>query len=170
MIPTNLPDFSITGANLRRFSVKNSKAAFGVTSSFKVTRSLDIILFNWVKRSTFSQSASVTIPTGLSSSTTISAPWARLVIKSIASATVSFGFKVTGVSKIRWRDLTQEITSATISSGISCGITAMPPRLATVSAILLPLMAVILATTNGIVVPLLSMAVKSTSIRLASSE
>ena len=46
----------------------------------------------------------------------------------------------------------------------------MPPRLATVSAILLPLIAVIFATTNGIVVPVLSMAVKSTSIRLASSE
>ena len=93
------------------------------------------------------------IPIGRSSSTTIRAPCARFVIKSIASATVSFGFNVTGVSKIRWRDLTQLITSATISSGISCGITAIAPRRATVSAIRLPLIAVIFATTNGIVVP-----------------
>ena len=100
MIPTSFPDLLITGARRLRLSVKNSNASLGVTSSFKLTKSLDIILFNWVKRSTFSQSASVTIPTGTSSSTTIRAPCALLVIKSMASATVSFGFKVTGVSKI----------------------------------------------------------------------
>ena len=69
-----------------------------------------------------------------------------------------------------WRDLTQLITSATISIGISCGITAIPPRRATVSAIRRPLIAVMFATTNGIVVPVLSNAVRSTSIRLDNSE
>ncbi|CAB4616056.1 unannotated protein [freshwater metagenome] len=129
-----------------------------------------MICCNWVKRSTFSQSASVTIPIGASFSTTINAPCARLVIRSIASATVSVGFKVTGVSKIKWRDLTQLITSATISSGISCGITAMPPRRATVSAIRRPEIAVMFATTKGIVVPALFGEVRSTSMRLAISE
>ena len=110
------------------------------------------------------------IPIGFSSSTIINAPWARFVIKSIASATVSSGFRVTGVSKIKCLDFTHLITSATISSGISCGMTAIPPRLATVSAIRRPLIAVMFATTNGIVVPVLSVAAKSTSIRLDNWE
>ncbi|CAB4724830.1 unannotated protein [freshwater metagenome] len=46
----------------------------------------------------------------------------------------------------------------------------MPPLRATVSAMRRPLIAVMLATTKGIVVPVLSIAVKSTSIRLANCE
>ena len=53
---------------------------------------------------------------------------------------------------------------------MSCGITAMPPRRAIVSAIRRPEIAVILATTIGIVVPDPSLEVKSTSIRLETSE
>ena len=54
--------------------------------------------------------------------------------------------------------------------GISCGITLIPPRLAIVSAIRRPDIAVIFATTKGIVVPDPSCDAKSTSIRLESSE
>ena len=62
------------------------------------------------------------------------------------------------------------MTSVTTSIGISCGITLKPPRRETVSAILLPEIAVILATTNGIVAPVLSKVFKSTSIRLLTPE
>ena len=58
----------------------------------------------------------------------------------------------------------------TTSSGISCGITARPPRRAIVSAIRRPEIAVIFATTNGIVVPEPSREVRSTSIRDESSD
>ena len=40
---------------------------------------------------------------------------------------------------------------------MSCGITLSPPRRATVSAIRLPAIAVMLATTSGIVVPVPSL-------------
>ena len=53
---------------------------------------------------------------------------------------------------------------------MSCGITAIPPRRATVSAILRPDIAVIFATTIGIVVPDPSTDERSTSIRLRRSE
>ena len=46
----------------------------------------------------------------------------------------------------------------------------MPPRLAIVSAIRRPEIAVMFATTKGIVVPEPSVEAKSTSIRLESSE
>ena len=51
------------------------------------------------------------MPTGLLFSTTTIAPCARLLIKLIASATVSVGASVIAVSKNGWRDLTHEITS-----------------------------------------------------------
>ena len=98
------------------------------------------------------------------------APCARLYSKPTASATVSLGLSVIGVSKKVWRDLTQEITSLTISRGISCGMTAIPPRRAIVSAMRRPEIAVMFATTIGIVVPDPSVEAKSTSMRLEISE
>ena len=62
------------------------------------------------------------------------------------------------------------MTSVTTSIGISCGITLSPPRLETVSAILLPDIAVMLATTKGIVAPVLSKVFRSTSMRLLTPE
>ena len=101
------------------------------------------------------------------SSTTTSTPWARFVMRSRALAAVSVPFKVAGVSKRMCRVLTQAITSEMISSGMSWGITTSPPRLATVSAMRRPAIAVMLATTIGIVVPVPSSVAKSTSMRLA---
>ena len=49
-------------------------------------------------------------------------------------------------------------------------MTAIPPRLAIVSAMRRPEIAVMFATTKGIVVPEPSVDAKSTSIRLESSE
>ena len=46
---------------------------------------------------------------------------------------------------------------------MSCGITTSPPRRATVSAIRLPAMAVMLATTSGSVAPVPSAVARSTS-------
>ena len=51
---------------------------------------------------------------------------------------------------------------------MSCGITASPPRRATVSAIRRPAIAVMFATTTGIVVPVPSPEARSTSYRLAT--
>ncbi|CAB4870200.1 unannotated protein [freshwater metagenome] len=112
----------------------------------------------------------MTIPTGLPFSTTTTAPCARFVIKVIASETVSCGARVTGVSKIGCLDLTHETTSATTSTGISCGITTIPPRRAIVSAIRRPAIAVIFATTIGMVVPVPSLVVRSTSSLLVNAE
>ena len=53
---------------------------------------------------------------------------------------------------------------------MSCGITASPPRRATVSAIRRPATAVMLATTSGIVVPVPSAVARSTSSRDATAE
>ncbi len=61
--------------------------------------------------------------------------------------------------------MTHATTSATTGNGMSCGITAMPPRRATVSAIRRPDTAVMLATTSGIVVPTPSLVDRSTSWR-----
>ncbi len=55
--------------------------------------------------------------------------------------------------------------SSTASGLMSWGSTAIPPRLATVSAIRRPATADMLATTTGMVVPTPSGVVRSTSIR-----
>ncbi len=121
---------------------------------------------SWVNRSTPVQSASVTTPAGLpSSSTTMIAPWARLGSRLSACPVVAEGPSVSGVSWTRSRDLTHEMTSATTSTGMSWGSTAMPPRLATVSAMRRPATAVMFATTTGMVAPLPSRVVRSTSSR-----
>ena len=135
-----------------------------------VSRSLDITRSRAVKRSTPAQSPSVTTPTGRSPSTTITALWARLVMRFMASPTVSVGAMVMGVSCTTWRRFTQSTTSATTSSGMSWGMTAMPPRRATVSAMRRPATAVMLATTMGMVVPVPSTVVRSTSRREVTSD
>lgn len=66
--------------------------------------------------------------------------------------------------------MTQSTTSATTSIGMSCGMTVMPPRLATVSAIRRPATAVMLATTMGIVVPVPSFVERSTPSREPTEE
>ena len=53
---------------------------------------------------------------------------------------------------------------------MSCGITAIPPRRATVSAIRLPAIAVMLATTSGRVAPVPSAVARSTSYLLATAD
>ena len=53
---------------------------------------------------------------------------------------------------------------------MSCGITAIPPRRATVSAIRRPATAVMFATTIGTVVPVPSAVARSTSKRDATCE
>ena len=112
----------------------------------------------------------MTTPTGRPSSTTMTAPCARLGNRLMASPTVSVGAIVMGVSKTRCRPLTQETASATTSTGMSCGMTARPPRRAKVSAIRRPDTAVMLAAMTGIVVPLPSAVARSTSSREATSD
>ena len=87
-----------------------------------------------------------------------------------ASATVWSGRSWIGVSSTRCRVFTNATTSATTWDGMSCGITTSPPRRATVSAIRLPAMAVMLATTIGIVAPVPSSVARSTSYRLPTDE
>ena len=124
----------------------------------------------WAKRSTSAQSASATTPSGWPSWVTTAARCARLGIRDSASATVWVGASSIGVSNTRCRALTKATTSATTPSGMSCGITVSPPRRATVSAILLPAIAVMLATTRGTVAPVPSWVARSTSYRLATAE
>ena len=112
----------------------------------------------------------MTMPTGRGPATTMPAPWARLPSSASASPAVSLGSRVIGVSCTRWRVLTHATTSATTSTGMSCGSTVMPPRRATVSAMRRPAMAVMLATTSGIVVPVPSTEARSTSRRLVTDE
>ena len=169
-MPVSSPLLFTTGASLRRLSCKKSNACRASESSFSVNKSLLITVCSWVNRSTPAQSSSVTIPRGLLFSTITTAPCARFDRRLTASATVCCGDKVSGVSKNVWRDLTHLITLSTTSNGISCGITARPPRRAIVSAIRRPDTAVIFATTSGIVVPDPSCEVKSTSMRDASSD
>ncbi len=131
-----------------------------------VSGSADITWASWVNRSTLSQSASVTTPTGARpASTTMTAPCARLGSRLSAWPVVSAGPSVSGVSNTRSRLFTQEITSATTSAGMSWGSTVMPPRRATVSAIRRPATAVMLATISGMVVPLPSRVARLTSRR-----
>ena len=127
--------------------------------------SADITWLSWVNLSTPRQSASVATPTGRPSSTTTTAPCARLGSRLSASPAVSVGASVSAVSTTRSRDFTQAITSATTSTGMSCGTIAMPPRRATVSAIRRPDTAVMLAVTMGMVAPLPSVVARSTSSR-----
>ena len=129
-----------------------------------------ITCWTWANRSTSTQSASATTPTGRPSATTTAARWARFGIRPSASATVWSGRSSIGVSKTRCRALTKETTSATTGIGMSCGITVIPPRRATVSAIRLPAMAVMLATTRGRVAPVPSLVARSTSYLLATAE
>ena len=95
----------------------------------------------------------------------MTAPCARLGSRLSAWPVVSAGPSVSGVSWTRSRSLTQAMTSATTSAGMSWGRIAMPPRRATVSAIRRPATAVMLATTTGIVVPLPSLVARLTSSR-----
>ncbi len=105
----------------------------------------------------------MTTPTGYPSSTTITAPCARLGSRLSACPVVASGPSVSGVSWTRSRLFTQDTTSETTSTGMSWGSTARPPRRATVSAIRRPATAVMLATTTGIVVPLPSPVARFTS-------
>ena len=90
---------------------------------------------------------------------------ARLGSKLSASPAVSVGASVSAVSMTRSRDLTQLITSATTSAGMSWGMMARPPRRAMVSAIRRPETAVMFAVTIGMVAPLPSVVARSTSSR-----
>ncbi len=102
-------------------------------------------------------------PTGRPSSTTNAARCDRFGSSAMASPTVWCGCSVIGVSKTRCRCFTHDTTSRTTENGMSCGITVMPPRRATVSAIRRPVTAVMLDTTIGIVVPVPSLVDRSTS-------
>ena len=135
-----------------------------------MTAAVDITCPTWANRSTSTQSASEITPTGRPSTTTTAAWWARFGIRESASATVWCGCSSIGVSKTRCRDFTKRTTSATTGPGMSCGMTTRPPRRATVSAIRLPAIAVMLATTSGTVVPVPSAEDRSTSYRLAIAE
>ena len=115
-------------------------------------------------------SASLTVPSGLPSSTTTTRPCARFGSRDTASPTVVCGVTRTGVSKIGCEPLTLPTTSATTSVGMSCGMIATPPRRATVSAIRRPETAVMLATTNGRVVPTWSVLRRSTSSREVTAD
>ena len=101
---------------------------------------------------------------------TMTAPCARLGSRLSASAVVSPGPSVIGVSCTWSRDFTQATTSATTSTGMSCGSTARPPRRATVSAIRRPDTAVMLAVTSGMVAPLPSCVDRSTSSREVTAD
>ncbi len=129
-----------------------------------------ITCWTCANRSTSMQSDSLTTPTGLPPSTTTAARCERFGIRARASATVWSGRSSIGVSKTWCRDFTNDTTSATTGIGMSCGITASPPRRATVSAIRLPAMAVMLATTSGRVAPVPSEVDRSTSYLLATAE
>jgi hypothetical protein len=107
---------------------------------------------------------------GRFSSMTTAAPCARLWMSATASDTESSAARVTGVSAIRSRLLTNSTVWRTASIGRSWGRTTMPPRRATVSAIRRPATAVMLATTTGMVVPVPSAVDRSTSNREVTSE
>ena len=68
------------------------------------------------------------------------------------------------------RDFTPATVSATAAASTSCGITAIPPRRASVSAIRRPDTAVMLAAMIGMVAPDGSATERSTSNREATSE
>ena len=65
---------------------------------------------------------------------------------------------------------TRSMVAATMSSGMSWGMIAIPPRRAMVSAIRLPEIAVMFETTSGRVVPVPSAVDRSTSKRLVTSD
>ncbi len=158
------------GATLRRARCMASNASRGSTPSGSVNTSSLITSATRENRSVSTQSDSVTIPIGTPSASTTAAPWARLWISDSAAPMVSSGPSRTGVSYTGWRAFTQAITSATTSTGMSCGMITSPPRRATVSAMRRPATAVMLATTIGIVAPDPSGAVRSTENREATAE
>jgi hypothetical protein len=134
------------------------------------SNSRDMTCVTWVKRSTDWQSASVTTPMGRSPSSTTAAPCERFGSRFSRSPTGSCGPTVMGVSYTTCRPLTHEMTSVTTSMGMSCGMIAIAPRRATVSAIRRPATAVMFATTNGMVVPEPSLEARSTARREPTSE
>ena len=169
-IPTQRPAPSTTGASRCLPPCSSPNACSGSVPAGSVSSSVDMTWRSWVNRSTPWQSDSVTTPTGHPSSTTITAPCARLGSRLSACPVVASGPRVSGVSCTRSRLFTQDTTSATTSTGMSCGRTARPPRRATVSAIRRPATAVMLATVTGIVVPLPSPVARLTSSREATAD
>jgi hypothetical protein len=91
-------------------------------------------------------------------------------MRACTDPTVSCACTVTAVSWMRCAALTSAMARATTGIGMSWGMTAMPPRRATVSDIRRPDTAVMFATTMGIVVPVPSTVLRSTSRRLETSE
>ena len=142
----------------------------GSTPSGRVNTSSLITSATRAKRSVSTQSDSVTIPTGTPWDSTIAAPCPRLWISDRAAPTVSSGESRTGVSYTGCRDLTHASTSATTSTGMSCGMITSPPRRATVSAIRRPATAVMLATMIGMVAPEPSGVDRSTPNREATDD
>ena len=124
-----------------------------------------------VNRSTPVHAASSTVPIGRPpSSTTTTAPWARLGRSDSASATASPGPSVSGVSHTTCRDLIHATMSATAEGATSWGSTVSAPRRASVSAIRRPATAVMLAAITGTVAPEPSGLVRSTSNRDVTDE
>ncbi len=89
---------STTGANRCRPSWSWLNASSAAMPAGSVTRSVDMTLPSWVKRSTPSQSASVTTPTARPSSMMTTASCARFGSRLSASPTVSVRVIVIGVS------------------------------------------------------------------------
>ena len=165
-----MPSAATATASAARAASIASNAARGSQSAEIVTGAGFITCCTWANRSTSTQSASDTTPTGRPSRTTTAARWERFGIRERASATVWSGASSIGVSKTGCRDFTNRTTSATTGTGMSCGMTASPPRRATVSAIRLPAIAVMFATTSGRVAPVPSAVARSTSYLLATAE
>ncbi len=100
----------------------------------------------------------------------MTAPCARLGNSAMASATVAVGGSVSAVSQSSGRDLTFAMTSATTSTGMSWGMTASPPRRASVSAMRRPETAVMFAAMIGTELPVPSSVARSTSRREATAD
>ena len=89
---------SSTGATATCEPAMASKYARGSSPASTVNSSWLMTSRTWANRSTSAPSRSVTMPTGLPSSTTTAAPWARLVSRLTVSPMVIDGDTVTGVS------------------------------------------------------------------------
>ena len=83
---------------------------------------------------------------------------------------VACGPIVSAVSNTVCAAFTRPIVAPTMSAGRSCGMIVMPPRRATVSAILRPAIAVMFATTSGSGRSRPSVLVRSTSRRDVTDE
>ena len=130
-----------------------------------------ITAWTWLNRSKPAASCSVKMPAGRrSSSSTSTAPWARLWSRLSPSPRVLWGDSVIGVSNTGWRLLTNSTTVLTTSRGMSCGRTTRPPLRATVSAIRRPAIAVMFDTTTGMLVPIPSGVDRSTDMRESTDE